>query len=285
MLTRAECFFPGFDLSQLYMQVWQNKDAKATILITHGQAEHSDCYRRLIDGLNALTPYNFVAWDLRGHGKSSGARGYAHEFDDYVRDYNCFIHEAMKLNWVRKTPVILLGHSMGGLIQVCSLADNDFPKNFPILAQILSSPFFELSLPVPAWKTAGSKLINSLIPKLTLGNEIKNEMLTRDPDVIKEYEIDVYRHNKISAGVFLGIKEKFKDNITRAEKIKLPTYMCISNHDPIVSTPEALKFFDALPSPNKALKIMDEGTHELFNDIHRQDVFESINNFILNFLK
>ena len=46
MLTRAEKFFKGFDKTKLFLQTWENPKAQAAVLITHGQAEHSDAYLR-----------------------------------------------------------------------------------------------------------------------------------------------------------------------------------------------------------------------------------------------
>ncbi|MBC7754690.1 MAG: alpha/beta fold hydrolase, partial [Moraxellaceae bacterium] len=155
MLARAEKFFKGFDNTKLFLQTWGNPKAQATILITHGQAEHSDAYLRLVDGLSKHLNLNFIAWDLRGHGKSEGIRGYAGDFNHYVLDYDCFIEEALKLPLVKNKTLFLLGHSMGGLIQTCALVEKKYTQ---VTAQILSSPLFGLQLPVPVWKSSAADL-------------------------------------------------------------------------------------------------------------------------------
>lgn len=279
MLERSQTFFKGYDKSRLYFQTWHNPAAETTILITHGQAEHSDCYDRLIQGLSQHGNFNFAAWDLRGHGRSDGRRGYADQFDDYVMDHELFYDECLKISWIKKTNLILLGHSMGGLIQTCALNQSKYSE---IKAQILSSPLFDLSIPVPAWKAMSAELLKSIAPAVTLGNEITFEQLTRDPEVIKEYQKDTYRHKKISPGVFLGFKEKFDKVISLAENITLPTFMCVSDNDLVISTAKALDFFKHLASESKDLKIVPDGKHELFNDLGRDHLFPSVAQFCLN---
>ena len=283
MYQRSESFFHTTDGSKLFLQKWSTEKSVGTIFITHGQGEHSDCYHRLIEGFDQ-TGWNFIAWDLRGHGRSDGLRGYANDFHDYVSDYHLFLDTALKLPEVKNKPVILLAHSMGGLIQTCALLEKpETIENKDIKAQVLSSPLFGVSVAVPAWKDVGATFMQSLLPKITLNNEIKNEDLTRDPAVIREYELDTYRHGRISSGVYLGFKREFPIVLSRAAEITLPTFLHISDQDPVVSSEAALKFFDEVTSGSKGLKIVENGKHELYNDTVRTEVIQAVIQFVEQF--
>ena len=281
MYKRSELFFRGHDGTKLFIQKWIHPDAKGVVLLTHGQGEHSECYHRLIDGLEN-SKFSFIGWDLRGHGKSEGLRGYAKDFDDYVLDQKIFFELCSKMTEVTDKPVIALAHSMGGLIQACNLSSKkwDFIK-----AQILSSPLFGVSVPVPEWKDRGAGMINTLIPKLTLGNEIKNSDLTRDVEIMREFEQDTYRHHRISPGVYLGFKREFPKAQSYAQNISLPTMMHISDKDPVVSSSAAINFFDAIASENKLLKIVEGGKHELYNDTCRFEIYKAVSEFLSQFTK
>ncbi|MBC7420488.1 MAG: lysophospholipase [Bdellovibrio sp.] len=280
MYQRSETFFKGYDNTKLFLQKWIASNAKGTILFTHGQAEHSDCYQRFIDGLDNQK-WNFIGWDLRGHGRSDGIRGYAKDFNEYVFDFKIFIDLCLNFSEVKDKPVVLLAHSMGGLIQTCSLLENLTPN---ISAQVLSSPLFGVSVEVPAWKDAGAGIINAFLPKITMSNEINASQLTHDPEIIREYEQDTYRHNRISSGVYLGFKREFPKVLTRASEITLPTLLHVSDNDPVISSPSALKFFEELGSSQKTLKIIEDGKHELYNDTARKEVYKTVIDFLQTFL-
>lgn len=281
MYQRSESFFSGHDGIKLFLQKWIHPQAKGTILFTHGQAEHSECYARLIEAFKNQ-PWNFIGWDLRGHGRSAGIRGYAKDFDDYVLDYHLFFELCSDLPEVKSNPLVLLGHSMGGLIQTCALLEKEMST---VSAQVLSSPLFGVAVEVPTWKDSGANILNAFLPKVTLGNEIKNSDLTRDLDVMREYEQDTYRHNKISSGVYLGMKREFPKILSRASEISLPTMLHISDNDPVVSSSEALKFFELIASDKKGLKIIEGGKHELYNDICRAEVYKAVIDFLKPYIE
>ncbi|UCG90264.1 MAG: alpha/beta fold hydrolase, partial [Candidatus Heimdallarchaeota archaeon] len=123
IMKHREEHFTTFDGLNLYYQVWQPEGKpKAIIQILHGLAEHSSRYMNVI---NFLVPNGFTVYinDLRGHGKSEGARGYANSFNDYSEDAKEFTHLIKEHE--ENIPLFLLGHSMGVLIAV------DYVKRYP----------------------------------------------------------------------------------------------------------------------------------------------------------
>jgi lysophospholipase len=279
MYKRSESFFQGHDGTKLFLQKWTTSDAIGTILITHGQAEHSECYNRLVNGLEGQG-WNFIGWDMRGHGRSEGVRGYAKDFDDYILDFRIFIDHCFKMPVVKGKPIVLLSHSMGGLVQTCALSEKNYPE---LTAQVLSSPLFGVAVEVPEWKDKGAGFINVLFPKVTLGNEIKNSDLTRDIEIVREFEMDTYRHGRISAGVYLGFKREFPKVLSYAPNITLPTLLHVSDKDPVVSSSAAIQFFDTIASQNKLLKLFEDGKHELYNDTVRAEVYQAVTDFLKQF--
>lgn len=282
MFQRNEAYFKGYKNESLFFQSWEKKNPEMNIIITHGMGEHSESYVRLI---NHFVDANitFIAWDLRGHGRSNGKRGYLENFNDYIYDMEIFLSEVFK-TYTFNAPVLLLGHSLGGLIQTKFLLNN--PKKFDIKAQVLSAPLFGFSLPVPAIKDTAARFLNATFPKVTLGNEIDSDMLTRDPAVVAEYEKDNLRHTLISSGIYLGMKESFDFIMSRAAEITLPTFMQISDNDPVVSTAKAKEFFELISSVNKRIVVYGDGArHENYNDIHRKIVFQDLEKNLKGLLK
>lgn len=260
----------------LFYQTWEKPAATGWVLITHGQGEHSECYHRFVDAFRD-DAWNFFAWDMRGHGRSEGKRGYAADFSAYVADYRVILRAFLEKTANARTRA-LVSHSMGGLVQLQTLLE-DKPAGFA--GQICSAPLLGVAVPVPGWKQQGAQLMNRLYPQITLWNEIRNEHLTRDPDVIREFEADVLRHNRISPGVYLGFLDAFEQVKPRAAEITLPTLFQLPEQDPVVHTPTAREFFANLGAARKELKVYGDGArHEMYNDLHRGAVFADARAFL-----
>lgn len=277
MYRRHEGFLQGHDHTQLFFQVWENPEATGTIIIHPGQGEHSECYNRVVE---AVKDHRWSVWclDARGHGRSDGKRGYAANFEDYVRDYKIFLRKVLADSRVTGKPVVLLSHSMGGLIQLKTLIDEPDVK---VTAQVCSAPLLGLALPVPPWKSNAAQLMNRIYPKITMWNEIRNEQLTRDLDIIREFEHDVLRHDSISPGVFLGFQPAWEYVRQNAAQIKTPALFQLPEKDPVVSTEASLDVFAQLGTSAKELKVYGDGArHEMYNDIHRQTVFKDLNDYL-----
>lgn len=276
MYKRSEGFFTGYQDAHLFFQIWDNPEARGTVIITHGHGEHSESYHRLIKAFEN-DKWSFYGWDLRGHGRSDGRRGYVAQFDDYCQDYKIFLDMVLKNEKVRQGPIVLLCHSMGALIELKTLLRN---PDIPCSAIVVSSPLLGVSVPVPLYKSKGASVLNVILPQITMGNELTNDMLTRDPDVIREFEQDALRHTRISPGAFLGFLESFEYVRPRANQIKTPALFILAENDPVVSTPEAKAFYEKMGSTHKELYVYPDAKHELINDIIRQTVYADIKKFL-----
>ncbi|MBK9323926.1 MAG: alpha/beta hydrolase [Bdellovibrionaceae bacterium] len=272
----SEGHFKGTKETNLYYQAWENPQATGTIIITPGHGEHTDSYKRVIAALKNER-WTIYVWDLRGHGHSDGLRGYAEEFEDYCKDYYEFLKIVLADPSVKKGPVVFLAHSMGCLVQTKTLLNHPELKPDAI---VFSSPLFGIGVKVPAIKKIGAEWIRKVLPKVTMWNEVSNRDVTRDPEVIRELEQDPYRHDRICASVYLDFLQTFPIIQAKAGELRFKTLMQISDKDPVVSTSEALRFFEHLGSNEKDLKIYKEAKHEIYNDIVREQVFEDLRNFL-----
>ena len=272
----ASGFHSSFDQSKIYFQRWQQSHSKATVIVTHGQAEHIGCYQRLIDALLEL-PVDVIAWDMRGHGKSDGSRGYAAHFQDYIRDFEGLLGKLTTDMRLMEKPIFLIAHSMGALVQFKTLCEK---PGLPIAGQILSGPLFGLAMQVPALKDMAAQWIEQLVPKLTLGNEILPERLTRDLDVLREFDNDPLRHNRISATVYLGSLRAASEVRAMASRVETPTLLLMAENDPITSVTNAKEVFEKIGAQDKTAIYYPERMHEIFNDIGRDQVFKDLRSWI-----
>jgi alpha-beta hydrolase superfamily lysophospholipase len=248
----------------LFFQTWEKPQSEATLLITHGLGEHSGSYFRLVEALKDL-PITIIGWDLRGHGKSEGRRGYVEHFNEFTQDMFCLLKQVD-----RKKPLITLGHSMGGLVQLKTLIDH--PELAP-KAQILSSPMLGLAAEVPFHKHYLALAANSFANTLTLDSELHPVDLSRDPDVQKSYDHDHLRHDRVSPGIYMGFLNSTEYVLSRAEKIQIPSYFQVAGKDKLVNAEKAQSFYNKISVKNKKMYFYPDSVHELYNDLNREEVY------------
>lgn len=276
MAERLEGTFWGYQDAELFYQVWKPASSVGTLVVTHGIAEHSDCYAKFAEQMSEAG-WTVFTWDLRGHGRSEGKRGYVNRFQDFCDDLDNAIRFVKTKYLERGKPLVLFGHSMGGLITLKMLAHNA-PQGVAALA--LSSPALGLSLPVPKMKDKAAHILAEWLPKVTLYNEIKFDDLIRDQNMVKEYKADPLRHDKISPRLYLGMVEAFDEAKRSAPELHLPVILQLAGHERVVSTPDSEKFFADIASKKKKLYVYSESFHEVFNDLDRQDAFRDLIAFL-----
>lgn len=278
-MKRFEGTFLGFDQTELFVQTWIDQTPRGTFVITHGLAEHSECYHALAKSL-AQEGWEVFGWDLRGHGRSDGKRGFARHVSEFERDLATLMSKVVRPRRQAGGPLILFGHSMGGMIVLRHMANSQGLAD----ALVLSSPALGLSVKVPVLKEKIAVVANKWAPSLTLFNEIKYSDLSRDPEMLKSYPKDTLRHDKISPGIFLSMNESFQWLPTQAEKIKMPVLLQLAGEDRLVSSEASRNFFEKLSNKKNQLIVYHESLHEIYNDLERERVIEDLKKFINPYL-
>ena len=97
----------------LWRRLRPEDDARATLLFVHGLAEHSGRYLHVLENF-AGAGYDCWAFDYRCHGESPGLRVHVDRFDEFVDDVAA-AHRMVR-DAVPNRPLILVGHSQGGLL-------------------------------------------------------------------------------------------------------------------------------------------------------------------------
>lgn len=276
MSKRFEGQIQASDKAELFFQYWPAENSRGTIVITHGLAEHSDCYALLARDLQA-EGYEVYAWDMRGHGRSSGKRGYVAHFSDYVSDLKTLVERVANERTGKKGPLILFGHSMGGLVTTLLAIDW---SDGPISALALSSPLFGIAVEVPKLKDKIARLTAQWLPSITLHNEIKYTDLTRDNELLKTYNQDVLRHDRISPQVYLGMIDGGSKALKEAGKIRPPVLLQVAGHDRIVSSKAEQQAFPLFTNPKSVMQLYPDSYHEIYNDLDRPQALTDFKKFL-----
>ena len=258
---------------RIYIREWIPKEkVKKNLFIIHGLGEHSGRYEDLAKILTQ-EGIGVFSIDLIGHGKSSGRKGHIKSFEDFINAVETGVI------YVRKkfldTPIILFGHSLGGLISLKFMIDRESKE---IERSIISSPWIETALEIPNHLLFIHKIFQKIIPGLQLSNNLITSHLSKDKKIVEKYENDILVHDKISLNLFSEIIKTIDDVIDRSSRIKIKILIYHGKNDKIISHKGTEKVASLIPN-NKFILFKDI-FHEPHNDNEKDLVFKELIEFI-----
>lgn len=248
----TEGSFEGARGVSIFRRAWLPQGTpRAVLVLTHGMSEHSGRY----DPLGRFLAAGGVAvhaHDHRGHGRSGGETGTVEEFSYFLDDLSTF------LSIVRAEhpsgPLILLGHSMGGLIATAYVLERQ-PR--PDLL-ILSGP--------------------AIVPLLEPGERrIDATRLSRDPKEQQAYLDDpLVLRERVRDELFYRLAEGIGLLIGRASEITQPLLLIHGTDDRLCSAEGAEAYVRASSSHDVSVRLYPEGRHEMLNEINREEVMDDL---------
>lgn len=268
------------DTTLMIYQWLPSKKPKAHLVINHGYLEHA---RRYDEFARAMTDRQIAvtAFDVRGHGSSSGLRGYVGDFGEYVDDLKGVIDKKV----TDKIPKFLLGHSNGGLISLEYVRrdPSGFKNNFNGL--ILSSPWLApCKGEFPLYKMYGAKLMGVLYPTLSVAtsSNLGAQFITHDVEQQKSLESDKTILSKASVGWVYQAMLTQKKVLNEVKQVPTPLLFAFAGSDK-VSSPEANAMFgQAVQSPDKLYLERKGEYHNILSEINRKELFGIVADWILD---
>jgi alpha-beta hydrolase superfamily lysophospholipase len=247
----------------------------ATVLLVHGLGEHAGRYGELAANLHQWG-FAVRAYDQQGHGQSEGARGDMLRPGSLQADLCRVIDDTRQRPTLADTPLILLGHSMGGLVVARTLAE----QLRPVDAAVLSSPA------LGAFPTLFQKMLLATLPRvvphLRVDNGLKTEWVARDPDVVKAYQADPMVHRRISTGLAAWILNNGTQTLEDAAQWSVPTLLLYAGQDRLVNAQASADFAQAAPKSVVQAQCFEGMYHEIFNDLYRAQVFTALKRWLLS---
>lgn len=272
-ITNTTHFFESCDKVRKLFYQKHSPDAnkiRATLVITHGLGEHSDVYNHVSEALASELSINVISWDMVGHGRSSGQRGYVGDVSWFIKDFSQLLRSVREDS---TAPLFLLSHSLGGLVTLASEQNHIF-EELEVAGIILSNPCTKLNFTPPKWKTLGAEFLTKLAPRLTLGNEISTEQLSSVPSYMKRHKEDSLRHSRISPRLFLGMLELI--NSLKSYDSKTPSLTLLSPKDSVCDAENAV----SLLKNRSEIVFFEKSMHEVLNDIEKDLAISKIKDFL-----
>jgi len=253
-------------------RAWCAERPRALVAIVHGLGEHSGRYGALAGDLVARR-FTVVSLDLPGHGEAPGARGDAASWE-FLRDLcipPMFTVTRGMPGQPPELPVVLLGHSLGGVLAL------DYALAHPrtIFGLVLSGPAIK-SPPPPRWKVLLAKAANAVAPGAGFDSGLDEGGISRDPEVRKLRDEDPLIHDRITARLYFGLEAARTRVRAEARRLHVPTLILQGTADRVVSPSGALEINGLAPHGMVRLFTYRDGYHEVFNDLDRDRAIQDL---------
>ncbi|PRO65353.1 alpha/beta hydrolase [Alkalicoccus urumqiensis] len=258
------------------MWLWRStvQSPKGVIVLVHGAGEYHGRYEKTNQLLNEHG-YHIIMGDLPGQGTTAGPRGHIDSFSQYVREVTSWMREAFQFD----LPVILMGHSMGGLAAQETL--HSLPDHLQPEVMLLSSPCFGLATSQPRWRRTLAGMLSRTAPKTMFPNGLEPGSGTRDETMRQRDEADDLLVKKVSARWYTELLKAMKRAHETAPALPdVPVYVTQGGDDRIVDKQEVRRWFDALRVSEKAYKEWPDAYHEVLNEPERRQVADHLIGFL-----
>lgn len=274
--------FLAEDHVRIFYQSWTVANPKGIVLVSHGLGEHSGRYENLMNALDGKS-ISFYAIDHRGHGKSGGKRGHVDSYMNYINDFKQMVEDVVKKENGPGVPVILLGHSMGGLIAAKYALTH--PGDMDAL--ILSAAALIPAVKVPEIKKIVGKIFNKLAPRFTLNNELDPNDISHDKDVVRAYIDDPLVHGLVSARWYSEYLATAEEVLNRVAEYTMPLLVIHGTGDKMVSIEGTKYVYEKASSKDKTIHTFDGLFHETMNESgkEKEKVLKILSGWILDHMK
>jgi len=267
--------FTASDGDNIALQEWplpEGVRARGTVVLVHGLGEHAGRYDHVAKRLNSWG-FAVRGYDQYGHGESGGPRG-GLPHDERLLEDLADVVDATRIRLPDGVPLILLGHSMGGLVAGRFVA----LRRRPVDALVLSSPALDPGL------SAVQKLLLAIVPRiapnLRVGNGLNADYISHDPATVAAYRADPLVHDRISGRLAKFIADGGPATVARAAQWTVPTLLMYAGADRLVNPAGSRAFAAAAPKAVVTTHCFTEHYHELFNELEREPVFAMLESWL-----
>ena len=242
---------------------WANPEARYVAVLVHGYGEHIGRYDHVADAL-VRDGATVCGPDHIGHGRSDGDRVLVEDFADVVADVHTTLTRTAAA--YPGLPVVLIGHSMGGMIA----ARYAQVHGSGLAALVLSGPVLGSWAPVAL---ADAEVIPD--------EPLDVSTLSRDPEVGRAYDADpLIWHGPFKRPMLRAIG-RCLDEINFGGRLgALPTLWVHGEDDALVPLPATRAGIERIRGDDFTERLYPGARHEVFNETNSAEVLGDVVAFL-----
>lgn len=254
------------------------KDPKAVVLIVHGMGEYGRRYERFVIPNLLEHDFSVMVYDQFGHGSNPGKKGHHPGFEYLLESIDKCLEKSRQE--FGDKPVVLYGHSMGGNVALNYILS----RTDKISGGVISSPFLRLAFEPPAWKLAMGKILEKVLPSVTLANEVDADAISQIPEEVEIYLNDPLIHDRVSPAYSISFMKKGEQVMAEAGKINVPLLLLHGTGDRLTDH-RASRELAQRAGDHVDYYEVDGGYHELHHDLNKEEVMKHIVSWIDTLIK
>jgi alpha-beta hydrolase superfamily lysophospholipase len=253
-------YFDGVD-GRVHYRTWFAGDPRAAVVFLHGFGEHSGLYERLAGRLNRQG-IELWALDEIGHGLSDGERGIVGSVDALERNARRFTEIARAER--PALPLVLAGHSLGGVIAALAIARDASPWAGAVLSGTPIEP--------PDW-------VAELLAGGEDGLSLDPQDLSADPWYLDALANDPLAFTETEGSPVDALPAAWEELSGSFVRVRTPVLFVHGADDPLAPIAGARRWAGALVRAR--LAEFPGGRHDILNDTAHADVAAAIAGFVL----
>lgn len=249
---------------RLHAQCWEGAEARYVTLLVHGYGEHVGRYDWVAERLvrDGAVVY---AVDHVGHGRSVGERVLIEDFERVVDD----VHTLDELARAQHPglPVVLVGHSMGGLIGA------RYAQRYGdrLACVVLSGPV------MGHWQAVDDLLAADEIPDAP----IDPATLSRDPAVGAAYVEDpLVWHGPFRRPTLQALRTTIDRIGTEGTVTGAPMLWLHGEEDQLVPYSGSAQGWPQIAKDGDQARTYPQARHEIFNETNKEEVLDDVVGFV-----
>jgi acylglycerol lipase len=256
----------------IFCRHWRPATAvRGVVVIVPGFNSHSGYYQWVADRLTAKR-LAVLAVDLRGRGKSDGARFYVESFADYAQDAAGAVELAQSREPAQ--PIFLLGHSAGGVV-ACLYALEHRTSLAGLICESIAH-----ELPAPAFALAVIKGLSHIAPHAQV-LRLKNEDFSRDPNIVQAMNEDpLIAHEAQPTQTLAALVRADQQLKEEYARLDLALLILHGTQDQAAKPSGSRHLYQMAGAADKTLKLYEGSLHDPLNDLDRETVMVDIVNWL-----
>ncbi|GAA4812675.1 lysophospholipase [Streptomyces ziwulingensis] len=249
---------------RLAVHEWPASHPRYVALLAHGYGEHAGRYEEVAGVLTAHGAAVYAP-DHLGHGRSDGERVLIEDFEEVVTDLRAAADLARTAH--PGPPLVLVGHSMGGLIAA------RYAQRHPgtLTALALSGPV------IGDWELPRRLLALDEIPDIP----IRPSALSRDPAVGASYAADpLVWHGPMKRPTLRAFVRTLETVAGGGDAGPVPLLWLHGDDDRLVPLPGSRPGVERLAGAELTTRIYPGARHEVFLETNRDEVLADLTGFL-----